>query len=1398
MSIFKQINDIMEHDTVKTVFGLDLGTASVGWAVVKECVDYSVPSLILGAGVRTYPLSVDESDEFLKGKSITTNATRRLKHSARLNNHRYKLRRETLKKILEDNGFISSSTLLCEDGEGSTFATLKLRAKAASERVSLEDLARVFLLINKKRGYKSSRKATQEDDMGEAVNGIDVANELIQRNITPGQLCLERHKRGVKKMPDFYRSDLQAELEKIYLSQRRFYTLLPDDFIELIRGKNESQTWAIIAKLLDLKGLKRVSSRSIDRRVEETQWRVDALSSYIDSEQFATVISKINGQISRASGLLSEISDRSKELVVNGETIGQYMWRILSRNQHYSFKNKPFYRQDYMDEFDRIWSVQSQFHTELTDELEHQLRDLTIFYQRPLKSQKSNVAVCELEGKIVEIKVDGAVKKKEIGPKVAPKSSPVFQDFRMWQSINNLRINDAELTVEEKQQLADELTYAEKLTDKQIAKLLRKGQKNVTVNMKELSGNTTMAAILKCCMKILEDAGYPSELYDDLSGETKVAHVAKLLENLGIDSAILSFDASLQGREFEMQPAYRLWHLLYSFEGDDSRSGNEKLVKKLMETFGMSDDAARSFAARSFKPDYGSLSVKAIKRLMPHLKKGLMYSEACAEAGYNHSARSLTKEQLKEKVYVDCIELLPKNALRNPVVEKILNQMINVVNSLVKQYGRPDEIRIELARELKKSAKEREDMTKSIASGKKENERIAALLKEAPFNLKHPGRNDIIRYKLYEELSDNGYKTLYSDTYIPREQLFSKNFNVEHIIPQASLFDDSFANKTLETTAVNIQKGNMTAMDFVESAFGSDATQFYRHKVEALCKSGKIGKRKCKNLLTRYEEIPSDFINRDLRDTQYISRKAKELLESMVPHVVATTGAITDKLREDWHLTELMKELNWNKYDRQGLTSIIPDKDGRPIRRIEGWTKRNDNRHHAMDAITIAFTRPEFIQYLNNLNARSDKSGSIYGIERKHIYRDTNGNRRFKAPMPLNQFRAEAKRVLDSILVSFKAKNKVVTSGTNTIKKKDGLSRRTQLTPRGALHNETVYGRRFRYVTSDVKIGAKMTPEVIATIASPLIRAALTKRLAENGGDPKKAFTGKNSVAKNPIYLDAMHSCYVPEKVKTVTLEPLFTVRKEITPDLKVDKVIDCGVKRVLEQRLAEFGGDPKKAFSNLDENPIYLNREKGIVLKRVRIQAVKEAIPLHSRRNKFGQLILDEKGRSLPVDYVQTSGNHHVALFETPSGKLEEVVVSFFEATTRAIAQPPLPVVDRSYRSDEGWRLLMTLKRNEYIVFPRYEEATDGSGEMVKSFDPHEVDLQNPDNYHLISPNLFRVQKLATRNYVFRHHLETNVEEVKSLRGITWKRIQTIDLMREAVKVRVDNTGRIVHVGEY
>ena len=177
---------------------------------------------------------------------------------------------------------------------------------------------------------------------------------------------------------------------------------------------------------------------------------------------------------------------------------------------------------------------------------------------------------------------------------------------------------------------------------------------------------------------------------------------------------------------------------------------------------------------------------------------------------------------------------------------------------------------------------------------------------------------------------------------------------------------------------------------------------------------------------------------------------------------------------------------------------------------------------------------------------------------------------------------------------------------------------------------------------------------------------------------------------------------------------------------------------------------------------------------------------PIRIKRDNLGRVICDAEGNHIPSDYVNFRNNHHAAIFEDADGNIQEHIVSFYEAVRRRSAG--LPVVDKEYNADKGWKFLFTMKSNEMFVFPN--ERT--------GFDPRAVDLMDPENYSAIGPNLFRVQAVSTRDYWFRHHLETSLGADKKLKDITWKRITNIAIFKQLVKVRINHIGEIVSVGEY
>lgn len=1353
---------------MKRVLGLDLGTTSIGWAYVIESDDPS-ESKIIDAGVRLTTLTTDEQKNFAEGKPITTNADRTLKRSMRRNLQRYKLRRSNLMAILKELGFIDKKSKLYEDGEGTTHETLRIRARAANKKVSKEEFARILLSINKKRGYKSNRKMNVADE--EILDEIDIAKELVEKKWTPGQHALSLLNAGQKKVPKYYRSDLYNELRTIIAVQGAEY---PDIFnerlLEEIDGLRLQATSKLFRGRYDTETAENKGSRQ-EKNLRAYEWRV-ACAKVVQPKEIVTyVMAQINNDIVSSSGYLAAIGDRSKELYFNNQTVGEYLYAQIRRDRHQSLVNQVFYRNDYIEEFDKIWSVQRELRggKKTWSAKNQEAVKKAIFYQRRLKSQKHLVSHCQLENQ----------------RRVAPKSSPLFQEFRIWQGLQNLtitsKLNNDSLEVEEdaKKALAALLEVRETMSQSEILKALGLNGREWKTNVTNLSGNVTRCRLYQALQDIIDMEGSEIDL-SSMSYADSTDSLKGFFKEIGVSKKLLKYNPLKKGDKYDKQLYYQLWHLLYSYEGDNSKTGIDGLVAALMDKFGFSKKYAKRLSLVVFESDYGSLSSRAIRGILPYMYEH-QYAKACEMAGYNHS-QSVTKEENNSRQLKEQLDLLPKNSLRNPVVEKILNQMINVVNAIITddRLGPPDEIRVEMARDLKNSQKERKRINDGINEATRNAVRIKKIIREK-FNISRPSRNDVIRYRLYEELATNGYKTLYTNMYIRPDQLFSPEIEIEHIIPRSRLFDDSYSNKTLAFSAPNKEKDNQTAYDYLASK-GSDALHAYIDRANALYAKGAINKAKFTKLLKKGGEIGEGFIERDLRETQYITKKALSLLKEVCRQVHPTSGKITDELREHWGLMNTLKELNLPVYSQAGMTTEYTDKNGNKQVRIVDWTKRSDHRHHAMDAIVVAFTPKAIVQYVNNLNAASNKDTIFYNIRNKYTYRDDHGKRRYKAPM-INM-RSEVTRVLSRLLISHNIKNKVTTRNVNEYKVKGGTRKKIQLTPRGQLHKETIYGKRHYYQTKEVAIGSKMTRDMAELISSKVERGLVMARLAEHEYDPKKAFGGANSVKKKPIYLPSGEEIGGRVKITIPTAE--YTIRKPIDATLKIDKVVDVGIKRVLQKRLEEYDGDPKKAFAQaeMELNPIWLNKEKGIAIKRVTIKGPNEVVALHDQRDHRGKRIKDKKGKPHQVDYVSTGNNHHVAIYESPDGKWHEKVVSLMEAVTRVNAG--LSPIDHDHNEHLGWRFLFTMKQNEMFVLPSDD------------FDPSEIDLLDPANQALVSPHLFRVQKLTYSDYSFRQHLDTSTTVIKDLRGATWDRIQSISKLKGCIKVRINHLSQIVHVGEY
>lgn len=791
---------------------------------------------------------------------------------------------------------------------------------------------------------------------------------------------------------------------------------------------------------------------------------------------------------------VKEVNGRFEALHAMGKTLGQYFYEQLRDTAVKNDKGGVYYtfrirglvypRKAYIEEFEQIMRVQQQYYPEvLTDAFIKDLRDGIIFYQRPLKSCKHLVGYCEFEKKEYT-RADG--KKYISGPKCAPRTSPLAQLCAMWEMVNNITLTNKNnekfvMTLEQRQKMVDFLNEHEKMGLNDMRKILDITQKDGwwagKAIGKGLKGNSTLAQIRKALNGKYEDLLQMKLEYEDSQVDISTGELIQAVSP-----------------KVENTPLFRLWHVLYSIDNED------ELRKTLIKQFGITDEAVLEALCQIdfVKPGYANKSHKFIRRLLPYLMEGYQYSEACEMIGVNHS-NSLTKEQNAARVLLEKLPLLEKNALRQPVIEKILNQMINVVNALRERYGEIDEIRVELARELKQSKDEREGTYKRNNENERENKTISDRLKEEGLT---PTRNRIQRYKMWRQFDK---LCPYCGETITDAEFKNGEAEIEHIIPQSVLFDDSFSNKILAHHKCNSDKNNLTAREYMEQKGEAEVTR-YINLMNKAKEDGKISKTKWEHLLWRKEDIPQDFIDRQLRQSQYIARKAVEILKAGYRNVYTTSGNVTDFLRSEWGYNEVLELLNLPRYKE--VDDMTEWNEAKHRESIIGWTKRMDHRHHAIDAVTIAQTSQSVIQRLNTLNASREQmfdevqkeAAKQHFNEKKSLLQkwvDT------QAHLPVSA----VKEAADGILISFRAGKRVTTPAKRAVYhggKRTVVQTGLQV-PRGALCEEFVYGKvdKDKYV---IRYSLMEACGKLEDIVDPTIRQLIKDRLDEFKGNAKEAF----------------------------------------------------------------------------------------------------------------------------------------------------------------------------------------------------------------------------------------------------------------------------------------------------
>jgi CRISPR-associated endonuclease Csn1 len=956
------------------ILGLDLGTNSIGWAVVDDTANQ-----ILGMGSRIFPMGVDNLGD--GDNEMSKNASRTGARGVRRQFFRRRLRKKILLKALTEHNMCPMVSTDFEDWKrtkqfpseklSNWFALnpYELRQKALTEKLSLEEIGRIFYHLIQRRGFLSNSRKGGSDD-----------GAIFKGNPKEGKIGI-------------------------------------DDTLKSIEDK----------------------------------------------------------------------------------TLGSYLFEIYPKeNQPFQdglerIRNRYTTRKMYVDEFELIWKQQSKYHPSLNEDLKALFggrktdgykEDGILFHQRPLRSQKHLVGNCSFEPSKTK----------------CPISAIPFEKFRVWQWVNTVEYNGKKILQEEKEKIAEFLYANEKPDFKKIRKVIGKESADFKFNYKD------------------DDKIVGTHTISNLSHK-------KFFGKKWFD--------------FSEKEQEDIWHVLYFF---DSKSN---LKDYAVKNWNFTEEQAEAISKFNVKDGYASLSRKAIANILPFLQMGFTYDVAVVLGGIKNVfgtnwntlsdekrsflidnvegiVRSKTKggfidiikdilindynisDNLLRKLYhhsasIEATELLEKlpvskeadkeiQAIRNPIVITALFELRKLVNELIDDYGKLDEIKVEMARDLKISKSQRNKIRSDQKRLERENDRVKDRLNEEGIRITH---DNMLLYKLWEECK----KTCpYTGNPISLTQLFSGEVQIEHIHPWSRSLNDSFGNKTLCFTDENRKKGNKTPFEF----YGDDEQNWSAIKERALklfsdTKEYPNAYQKFKRFVQ--QKFDDDFTSRQLNDTRYISKEAKNYLAKICNQVTVSPGQATSNLRYKW-----------------GLNSILNDEDQKT---------REDHRHHAIDALVMACTKVSYVQELSKWN-RYSRNATLKNF-----------------PMPWETFFRDAEKAVDKILVSHKKVSNIITVRTHITEKNGKKYKNVGVAARGQLHKETVFGKRTfngeEAFHVRKPIDSLTTEKQLEKVVDEAVRLLIRKRIQvlggfSNGKIPTNTFftVDENGVKHPQIFLPNKNGNPVP------------------------------------------------------------------------------------------------------------------------------------------------------------------------------------------------------------------------------------------------------------------------------
>lgn len=811
---------------MKKILGLDLGTNSIGWAVVnaeetsrENETTYLMPTGISAAGSRIIPMSADILGNFDAGNSVSQTAERTGFRGVRRLHERNLLRRERLLRVLKLMGFLpehfarqidefgkfinhgepklawqkngngkwefvfndSFNEMLMEFAQHQPqlitygkkvpydWTIYYLRKKALTQRLSKEELAWVLLKFNQKRGYYQLRGEDEDEQQDKLVEFI--AQRVVRVEAT-----------DEKKGDDVWYN--------VYLENGMVY--------------------------------RRTSKTSLDWEGKIKEFIVTT-----DLEKDGTPKKDKEGNIKRSFRSPKEddwtLLKKKTEFDIDNshQTVGCYIYDHLLQKPEQKIIGKlvrTVERKYYKDELRLILETQVALIPELKDDALYNkcLEELypnnephrkniakpdfinlfindILFYQRPLKSKKSLISDCPYESHFDK---DG----NEHPVKCIAKSNPLFQEFRLWQFVQNLRIYQRERTVSDGQlDLFGNVSAGRLQTDVDVTDEFLKTEDDYVKLFDWLNDRASIKqdTLLNSYFKIKKEKGkdmypYRWNYVEDKEypcNETRATMLNGLLK-CGVDAGFLTSEKEMS-----------LWHILYSVE---DKVEIVKALKKYAEKNELPDLFTEVFSkVKPFKKDYGSYSEKAIKKLLPLMRMGKYWSADAIDiktkeridkmltGEYDENIKNRVREKAINLTDIDHFKGLPvwlacyivydrhseakeigkwerpedidsylkefkQHSLRNPIVEQVVTETLRTVRDIWKQEDQIDEIHLELGREMKNPADKRKRMTENILQNENTNLRIKAMLMEflndpeienvRPYS---PSQQDILR--IYEE-----------------------------------------------------------------------------------------------------------------------------------------------------------------------------------------------------------------------------------------------------------------------------------------------------------------------------------------------------------------------------------------------------------------------------------------------------------------------------------------------------------------------------------------------------------------------------------------------------------------------------------------------------------------------